>query len=444
MDIFIGRVMQTPDRHQLEVGDRVIEVDGGLITAVHEAGSSDAASAIDDARSVIRLPETSVLFPGFIDLHIHAPQWPQLGTALDLPLERWLFEHTFPCEAKFADVDFARAVYADLVSTLLRHGTTTAVYYSSIHREATVELARACNEHGQRAFVGRVAMDRPDGTPEWYRDTDAAAALAASEASIEEIRSLFGRTSLVEPILTPRFAPACTDDLLAGMGELAAATGVRVQTHCSESDWEHGHAFDRYGISDTEVLDRFGLVREHTILAHSDFISTSDMGVIAGRGAGVAHCPLSNAYFGNAVFPARRALDAGVRVGLGTDIAGGARAGVLQQCHDAVTVSRMLDDGVDPSLPADKRGVAGSAIDTVTAFWLATGGGADVLGAPLGLLAPGHRFDAVEVAVDRPGGAIRRWTELDDDARLFEKIVRLAGPDDIESVWVDGQLVTGS
>ena len=441
MDIFTGRVMQTPNRHELEIGDRVFEVDSGLIVAAHDGGTDAADAAIAGAETVTRLPDTWVLFPGFVDLHIHAPQWPQLGTALDLPLEQWLFRHTFPCEARFSDIDFARAVYADLVRTLLHHGTTTAVYYSSIHREATIELARACATHGQRAFVGRVAMDHPEGTPEWYRDVDAAAALADSEASLEEIRSLFGPGGLVEPILTPRFAPACTDELLAGMGEMAASTGVRVQTHCSESDWEHGYAFERYGISDTEVLDRFGLVREHTILAHADFVSGSDMGVIAGRGAGIAHCPLSNAYFGNAVFPARRALDAGVRVGLGTDIAGGARPGVLQQCHDAVTVSRMLDDGVDPAVGASDRGVPDSAIDTVTAFWLATTGGADALGLPVGLLDPGHLFDAVAIDLDRAGGAIRYWSEVDDDTRLFEKIVRLAGPDDIASVWVNGRQV---
>ncbi len=441
---YVGRVMQTPTRDQLDTGDRVIVVDEGTIVATHDASSDVAATATAATADVTTIPEGSVLMPGLVDLHIHAPQWPQLGTALDLPLEKWLFEHTFPCEARFADANFARVVYADLVGSLLAHGTTTAVYYSSVHRQATIELARACAAAGQRAFVGRVAMDHPEGTPEWYRDADARSALADSEASIDEVRSVAGPDGIVEPILTPRFGPACTDELLAGMGELAAASGVRVQTHCSESDWQHGYAFERFGMSDTEMLDRFGLLADHTILAHADFVSSADMGLIAGRGAGIAHCPLSNAYFGNAVFPARRALDAGVRVGLGTDIAGGARAGVLQQCHDAVTVSRLLDDGVDASIAADRRGVANSAIDTVTAFWLATAGGAEALGVPVGLLDVGRRFDALVVDLDRRGGAIRYWADIDDDARLFEKIVRLAGPDDISTVWVDGRTVVGN
>ncbi len=441
MHAFVGQVMQTPSPDQLDVDALVITVDDGEIVSVHKTDSTDAKGAVERADEVTVIPEGSVLLPGLVDLHVHAPQWPQLGTALDLPLEEWLFEHTFPCEARFSDVGFARSVYSDMVTTLLGHGTTTAVYYSSIHRQATVELARACASSGQRAFVGRVAMDHPEGTPDWYRDQDASAALAASEASIDEIRAVAGPAGTVEPILTPRFAPACTDALLTGIGELAASSGVRVQTHCSESDWEHGYAFERFGLSDTEVLDRFGLIRDHSVLAHCDFVSDADMELIGGRGAAIAHCPLSNAYFGNAVLPARRALDAGIRVGLGTDIAGGARAGVLQQCHDAVTVSRLLTDGVDSALPSTRRGVPGSAIDTVTAFWMATLGGADALGIPVGLLEPGRRFDAIMIDIDRPGGAIRRWFELDDDARLFEKVVRLAGPDAIVSVWVDGRLV---
>ncbi len=247
----------------------------------------------------------------------------------------------------------------------------------------------------------------------------------------------------MEPILTPRFVPACTDGLLAGLGELAESTGVRVQTHCSESDWEHGYALDRFGVSDTEALDRFGLLRPHTVLAHCDHVSQSDLELMKARGAGVAHCPLSNAYFGNSVFPARRAMQAGVAVGLGTDIAGGFLPGMLAQCAKAVTVSRMLEDGVDASLAAERRGVPDSRIDSVAAFWMATSGGAGLLGHPTGLIQPGRLFDAVVVDTNVPGTALRRWPDLDDDERTFEKIVRLATAPDITHVWVGGRLVKG-
>ncbi len=435
-----GTLMQTPAPDRLEVIDAVVEVQAGAIDAVHDRSTPEGASAgqqaLASAAEGVELDPGTILLPGLVDLHIHAPQWPQLGTGLDLPLERWLIEYTFPLEARYADFEFAAAVWDDLVPSLLAVGTTTGVYHSSNHLEATTALARACARHGQRALVGRVAMDHPEGTPEWYRDTTAAAGVDASAASIEAITA--EASPLVEPVITPRFAPACTDALLQGLGELAEATGVRVQTHCAESDWHCGYAQERFGSTDPEALDSFGLIRPRTVLAHSDHLTDSDMALAAGHRAGVAHCPLSNAYFANAVFRVRRALAAGVGVGLGTDISGGARPGLLGVCQDAVTVSRMLEDGVDPALGTAERGVPESRIDTVTAFWLATAGGASVIDLPVGLIEPGRRFDAIAVRTDRPGGSIRRWDEFDDDARIFEKVVRLATADDISHVWVDG------
>ena len=437
--------MQTPAPDRLEVVDAIVEVDAsGAVLAVHDRSTPEGAAAgeraVLSATERVELAPGSLLLPGLVDLHIHAPQWPQLGTGLDLPLERWLFEYTFPLEARYADADFAASVWDDLVPTLLAHGTTTAVYHSSNHLQATTTLAEACARHGQRALVGRVAMDHPSGTTEWYRDSTATAGVDASAASIGAIRAV--ASPLVEPIITPRFIPACTDALLEGLGELAEVSGVRTQTHCAESDWESGYVLDRFGTTDAAALDDFGLVRPRTVLAHSDHLTADDMALVSKRRAGVAHCPLANSYFGNAVFPVRRALSAGVGVGLGTDISGGARPSLLGACQDAVTVSRMLEDGVDPARSAPERGVPESRIDTVTAFWLATAGGATVVDLPVGLIEPGRRFDAIAVRTDRPGGAIRLWEGLDDDARTFEKVVRLATADDISHVWVDGRAVT--
>ena len=118
------------------------------------------------------------------------------------------------------------------------------------------------------------------------------------------------------------------------------------------------------------------------------------------------------------------------------------RPGVFQQIHDAVTFSRIRQDGVDATRAPGERGVADAAIDTVTAFWLATAGGGDALGLPVGLLEPGYRFDAVLFDTASPGGAIRPL-DLDDHARRFEKLVRLATTHDIAEVWVDGISVHG-
>lgn len=442
--LVIGRVLQTPTPTTLETDRVAIAVDDtGTITEVVPAGGDRERELRHLATSVTEADAGTYLLPGLVDLHVHAPQWPQLGTGLDLPLEEWLFAHTFPLEARYRDLAFAARVWDDLVSTLVRHGTTTAVYFATNDVAATSALAEAAARQGQRAFVGRVAMDHPEGTPEWYRDDSATAGVDASARSIDEIDRIDAGRGLIRPIITPRFTPACTDTLLAGLGELAEATGVPVQTHCSESNWAHGAALDRYGVTDTTALDRFGLLRPGTVLAHANHVTDADAELISSRRAGIAHCPLSNSYFANGVLPVRRLLDRGVRIGLGTDVAGGASPSLWSQCHDAVTVSRMLTDGVDVRRPAADRGVAGSTIDAVTAFWLGTVGGAEVLGLPVGLLAPGRRFDAVLVDPRAGAGAVRVWPEVDDDVRVFEKIVRLATPAEITGVWVDGRRLVG-
>ena len=427
--------MQTPSFGELEVlANAVIEVDaGGTITSV----------STDDARPVDHdFGAGAVMVPGLIDTHIHAAQWPQLGTGLDLPLDRWLFQNTFPLEHRLTNAEFAAKVWPDMVSTLLSHGTTTAVYYATIDLETTTMLAATCAELGQRSLVGRVAMDHPTGTPDWYRDPNPEHAVALSAASIEQITAL--DSGLVHPILTPRFIPACTDETLTGLGALASETGVRIQTHCSEGDWEHGYVLDRCGVSDTEALNNFGLLQSGTVLAHGTHLGSSDLATIAAKNAGVAHCPLSNSYFANATFGARRAIDAGVMVGLGTDIAGGPSPGVLQQIAHAVTTSRMRSDGVNFEIPAVDRGVADSKISIVEAFFLATTGGAELLDLPVGLLEVGRQFDAVVIRTDRPLSPLRIWPEIDDTARSFEKVVRLATPADITDVYVDGRRTAGT
>lgn len=427
-------IMQTPTPQDLQVlRDVVIRCDNaGEIISIEPANTFNGN--VDHA-----IPRGAVLMPGMVDLHVHAPQWPQLGTGLDIGLEQWLFEYTFPLEARFSDLEFAQEVWTDLVTGLIAHGTTTAVYFATQDTAATTLLAKTCLQNGQRGFVGRVAMDHPEGTPDWYRDESAAAGLAASSESIRQIQDL--GSALVQAMITPRFIPACTDELLEGLGKLAQQTGVRVQTHCSESDWEHQYVLDRHGMSDTESLKRFGLLQNRTVLAHGDHLADEDFATIRASGAGVAHCPLSNAYFANAVFPARRALDAGVSVGLGTDIAGGSEPGLLAQCAHAVTASRYLEDGVDAELDGAQRSTPNSRIDSVTAFWMATLGGAEVLDSPIGLLEVGRQFDAIVIDPDAsPTSPLRRW-DIDDDARWFEKITRLARPADITNVWIAGRPV---
>ena len=137
------------------------------------------------ADRLVTLPEGFYLLPGLVDLHVHAPQYPQLGQALDVPLEIWLHKYTFPLEARYADTAFARRCYELLVRDLLANGTTTALYFATIHQDATRILVDKCLERGQRALVGKVAMDNAEECPDYYRDLSAEAAIDGTRALID-------------------------------------------------------------------------------------------------------------------------------------------------------------------------------------------------------------------------------------------------------------------
>lgn len=441
-----GTIMHTPELGGCEiVADALIEVGSdGCVARVmppSDPGYQIALEAARSARTLLELDPQQYLLPGLVDLHIHAPQWPQLGKALHLPLYDWLLNCTFPLEAKYADTAFADRVYGSLVDNLLASGTTTAVYFATVHLEATQILARHCLNKGQRGFVGKVVMDDPDQCPDDYRDASAAEGLDQTIAFIEFVRALDGNKSgLVKPVVTPRFIPSCTDAALQGLGAIAHDHNCHIQTHCSESDWEHGFVLERHGKTDTQSLSDFGLLTRHTVLAHSNFIADGDMDLIGRNGAGIAHCPLSNFYFSNAVFPLRSALAKGLHVGLGTDISGGPSASMFDACRQTVAASRALEDGVDPARDAAARGRAGSQVNFMEAFWLATVGGGQALDARIGKFAPGYRFDALLIDAGIADSSLNVWDDIDTLEDVFQKIVYTSSRNNIRKVWVDGAL----
>jgi guanine deaminase len=443
---FLGDALHTPAPGRIEfLPDALIEVNsGGAIQAIHRKDLAQGAAALAHHRAqgtLVTLEKGEYLIPGLIDLHVHAPQWPQLGLALDLPLEEWLQAYTFPLEARCADAGYAREVYGSLVDGLLANGTTTAVYFGSIHLPATQVLADTCLRRFQRALIGRVAMDNPEQCPVYYRDPSARVAESETRDFIGYVQSMAGNESgLILPVITPRFIPSCTDELLERLGRLARETGCHVQTHCSESDWEHRFVLDRYGITDTAALHRLGLLSRRTILAHGNFIDGADVDTILGAGAAIAHCPLSNVYFSDAVFPVHRMLARGVHVGLGTDIAGGASPSILENARQSVIASRSLESGVDPRLERGVRRSPDSRIDAPTAFWLATAGGGVALDLPIGQFREGYQFDAVILDGRTPDSNLR----LRDDAppeEILQKIVYHATRTDVREVWVANRRV---
>lgn len=446
----LGRFAHAPTLGAVEiVEDALLRVGpDGLIEELIPAGDPRHAGAVASAEAagtLVRLPASGWVLPGFVDLHVHAPQYAQLGTALDRPLEEWLVDYTFPLEARFADLAFADRVYSALVADLLALGTTTALMFATVHQEATRRLVDLSLEQGLRALVGKVAMDNPDQCPDYYSDASPAASVEGTRALIEYVRSHPGNgEGLALPVVTPRFVPSCTDAALGGLGELASHYACHVQTHCSESDWAEGYVQARTGRRDAEHLDALGLLTPKTILAHSVFMTDSDLALLARRGSGVAHCPLSNAYFAGAVFPLRAALERGVAVGLGTDISGGPNAAMSDALRMTVAAARMLDRGVDAALPPERRGAPGARLDWPEAFHLATAGGGAALGLPVGVFAPGYAFDAQLIDPDAAAGSIRVLDDAGGAQGLLAKILYTASRPNIAEVWVAGRSVAGS
>lgn len=443
----LGTVFTASSPEHLHIHeDALVCVDPhGTISAIlspNEPGYHDRKNEYQQAGTLTVLEQGQYLMPGMIDVHVHAPQWPQMGKALDLPLYAWLQDNTFPLEARFSDVSFARQVYNPMVDALLANGTTTAMYFASAHNTSSLALAEICAAKGQRALIGRIAMDNPEQCPPFYRDASAHQAVEDTAQFIRDVRKIATpEPNLVLPVITPRFIPSCTDALLTGLGELTQQTGCHVQTHCSESDWAHNYVKERFGIHDAQALHRFGLLTRQTIMAHCNFLSEDDMDTLRDTGAGVAHCPLSNFYFANSVFPLQHGLQKPLHIGLATDIAGGHSPSMFDSCRHLLTASCALNDGVNPDLPAQQRGRPGAKVDFIHAFWLATGGGGQALNLPVGQLSPGFAFDALLLDCRTPDSNVIVWPDFDDSRDVLQKIIYNATRCNVTRTWVQGRVV---
>lgn len=388
-----------------------------------------------------RLEEGQFFLPGFIDLHVHAAQWAQAGTALDLPLYDWLNTYTFPVEAKFSDIQFAEEVYEQVVNQLLANGTTTALYFATVHKEASILLAKICADKGQRGLVGKVVMDDTSQNPEFYRDENTASALADTEDFIVKVKDLAKNVKQgVYPVVTPRFIPSCTDGALKGLGELAAKYDTHIQSHCSESDWAHEHVKDRFGKNDAFALHDFGLLQDKSVMAHCNFLEEDDQDLFLETGTAIAHCPISNAYFANSALPLKAFSEKGIEIGLGSDISGGFSPSLYDNIRQSVITSRMLEDGVNPSLPAGKRGTANSQITVNEAFYFATAGGGESLSLPIGKIEENYTWDVQIIDTKQKGLPLPIFGE-ESLIDTFQKIMYLTRPEHIREVWVQGEKV---
>ncbi|CAK5277358.1 unnamed protein product [Mycena citricolor] len=356
-----------------------------------------AAHGFEDVE-VVCLRDGEFIMPGFVDTHTHGPQVPNMGSGQQYELLEWLEKITFPMESRFSDPAFAHATYSSVVRRMIDAGTTTCCYYGTLHVEGTKILADIVHRQGQRAFVGKCNMDRH--APSHYVEDSAEASIVATKSLVSHIDKLGSPdTRLVHPILTPRFAITCSDDLLASLGEMAAADPtLRIQTHVSENPAEvvFAKALFPERPSYTHVYDHFGLLRNNTILAHAIHLEDEEIHLIAEKHAGISHCPTSNFNLNSGIAPVGVYLDHGIKVGLGTDVSGGYSPSILNAIQNCSIASKVLamQSRADPG----EEGFTNKQLSVATLLYLATEGGARVCSLDnIGTLDAGKSFDALIV-----------------------------------------------
>lgn len=226
-------------------------------------------------------------------------------------------------------------------------------------------------------------MDNHDQCPSYYVDQSADEGFNATKATIDYIQTLDPNGTLINPIVTPRFAPSCTNYSLSGLGKLAASYNppLHIQTHISETNDEIAlvHQLFPDAASYADVYDKAHLLTERTILAHGVHLTADERALIRKRGSKVAHCPSSNSALGSGLAPVRMLLDDGLTVGLGTDVSGGYSASVLEAARQAFVVSRLLNYSTEFHEMGGNSTDGHEKLSVDEILYLATRGGAAVV-----------------------------------------------------------------
>lgn len=368
--------------------------------------------------------EDRMIIPGLVDLHVHAPQYPFRGLGMDLELIDWLNTHTFVEEARYADLEYAGRAYEIFTEDLRNSETTRACIFGTIHSSATLLLMEKLEAAGLKAYVGRVNMDR--NSPGYLCEESARKSAEDTEKWILDSQGF----QHVRPILTPRFTPSCTDELLERLSGLQKKYGLPVQSHLSENlgeiEWVKelcpGTAF--YG----ETYDRYGLFGSQgaSIMAHCVHSGEAEMELMRKRGVFAAHCPESNVNLASGAAPVKRYLEKGIKTGLGTDIAAGSSLSVFKAMAMAIQCSKLRWRLYDQSL---------APLTVEEVFYLATKGGGEFFG-NVGSFEEGYAFDAVVM----DDSSVRQPRRLKVRERL-ERLVYLSGECRMAAKFIDGRVI---
>lgn len=377
--VYKAHILFTKEQSHFEVIENgYVAVDDGVVTGV----SADLRSLDSLDAEVIDFGD-KLLIPAMNDVHVHAPQYRNQGIAMDLELLPWLQNYTFPEESKYADTRYAERMYRRFVHDLWRFGTMRATVFATVHMESTRMLMKLFSEAGMGALVGKVDMNRncPDTLVETVDE-----AIKGNESLISEYNDPKG---LVRPIITPRFVPSCTPELLKACGELARKHHLPVQSHLSEnlSEIEWVKELEPGSLSYGDAYNRYGLFGQTpTVMAHCVWTAGQELELMIENQVMVAHCPTSNLNIASGMAPIRTFLDEGIPVGLGSDISGGHDLNILRMMVYAIQVSKMhYQQNKDKSF-----------LTLPEVFWIATKSAGRMFG-KVGSFEPGYDFDALVI-----------------------------------------------
>jgi len=414
--VYRGTVLHSlaPDRFEGRRGADLVVGEDGRVVALREILPPPRGARLADRTG-------RIILPGLVDAHFHIPQVDSIGVAPG-PLLEWLPAAVWDAEAECEDPAIARDRAARAFAGLLAAGTTAVAAFSSRHTEATAIALEEAERAGIRAIVGKVLMDREAPAPLLE---EASEALEATSRLIARFHgAAAGRLGVA---VTPRFGISCSDELLAGAGRLAAASGAPVQTHLAENAEEVALLAKLFpeAADPTAVYERAGLIGSRSILAHCIHLGDGELRRLAASGATAAHCPSSNFFLHSGRFPLARARAAGVAIALGTDIGAGTSWSMARTMELA---SFTQPTAVPPAL----------------LLHLATLGGARALGSEerYGNFLPGK--DADFIVVD-PGDLLagRDPAEVEPE-ELLGRLIHGSDRFRVEEVYVRGACVLGA
>ena len=360
----------------------------------------------------------NLIIPGFVDTHAHAPQYCNRGLGMDKELLPWLETYTFPEEAKFIDPDYARLVYGAFVHDLWRNGTTRSILFGTIHKDSTLVLMELLQKAGLSAYVGKVNMDR--NSPEFLIE-ETNQSLADTKAWLES-SAQFG--PFVKPIITPRFVPSCTGELMNGLGKLAEEYKVPVQSHLSENhgeiDWVESLHPESSNYTDV-YYEHHLMGTVPTVMAHCIHLSDVEMDRMADTQTMVSHCPYSNVNLSSGIAPIRKLFERNIPIGLGSDISGGHIVSMAKVLTEAIGLSKMKWAEVDKNY---------APLTLSEAFYMSTKGGGQFFG-HVGSFEKGYELDALiidDASLFDPNERsleerLERWLYVGDDRHIIERYV---------------------